>query len=245
MSEQNQDNPGILAKMRTYASGHGNPNMVRLYTIIYVLVITAFFGGAVSLLNSALIKYKLENEKVSQQQVILKLLGLMKEDQDLSAKDTASIFEDKVETYTVEGRRMKGTDGKSAEYTYYGLKGSESGLYVIPIWGDGFWGLIVGRLAIDTSKEEITGIDFVRHEETPGLGGRISDEEVRQRFVGKSYATKDAEGLRIDLVAEGTAGDSKTKVDAITGATGTSSGVEKLLNAGIDLFIEIRKGGEK
>ena len=117
--------------------------------------------------------------------------------------------------------------------------------YVFPIGGPGFWGPIRGYVAIDSEGERIIGITFVDHVETPGLGARIEEDWFRQQFVGKSIAVPDGQELGIRLVPAGKP-KREQDVDAITGATGTSTAVEKFLDqnlAAIRKAMERRKDG--
>lgn len=98
--------------------------------------------------------------------------------------------------------------------------------YVFPIGGAGFWGAISGYVAIDPAVDKIIGIAFVRHSETPGLGARITEDKFRKQLVGKAIAPG-PDGLAIRLVQDA---KKPNEVDAITGATGTSTGVERFLN---------------
>lgn len=235
---QNQENPGLLAGLRKLASGHGSPAAVKAYTLGFVVLLAAFLGALVSGLHVALEPYRIANETASRQAVILRLLGLLRESESLSAAATAERFAAEVVAHAPSDATMIGTDGFKTQYAYYTPK--SGGVTVVPIWGDGFWGLIVGYLAVDEESGTIKGIDFVRHEETPGLGGRIGEDGIRARFVGKNYRDK-LDGVRIELVAEGTARGDPRKVDSITGATGTSKGVERLLTASLDLFLSLRE----
>ncbi|MHC4885358.1 MAG: FMN-binding protein, partial [Planctomycetota bacterium] len=59
-----------------------------------------------------------------------------------------------------------------------------------------------------------------------------------------TFLSPDSRGRRIRLVPEGTAKDRIGAVDAITGATGTSRGVESILNAAVDRFLKLRRDGQ-
>lgn len=107
--------------------------------------------------------------------------------------------------------------------------------YAFPVRGPGLWGGIDGYVAITPDYSKLMGIVFVKHEETPGLGGRIEEEAYLSQFR--------------DLALDNSGGDyivyrpsSNGNVDAIAGATLTSLSVSKLLNEDITNFIELRKG---
>ena len=65
---------------------------------------------------------------------------------------------------------------------------SEVESFVLPTYGNGLWDNIWAYVAIDGDAETIEGIVFDHKGETPGLGARITDAEVQERFVGKKLA---------------------------------------------------------
>jgi Na+-transporting NADH:ubiquinone oxidoreductase subunit NqrC len=40
--------------------------------------------------------------------------------------------------------------------------------------------------ALDPDLETVKGIEVLDHAETPGLGGRMTEEKFKKQFVGKS-----------------------------------------------------------
>ncbi|RMG84930.1 MAG: FMN-binding protein, partial [Candidatus Dadabacteria bacterium] len=99
--------------------------------------------------------------------------------------------------------------------------------YAFPFEGPGFWGPISGVVAVDPAGERILGISFVRHQETPGLGGRISEGWFRDQFRGKPLEVRD--GRVLEFVFRPPTGE--REVEAITGATQTSTRLARFLNA--------------
>ena len=100
--------------------------------------------------------------------------------------------------------------------------------YAIPVSGIGFWARIDGYLAVTPDWRQVVGITFVRHSETPGLGGRLTEKAWRDAFVGLTITPPTTGGTFIHV---GPAGPAGRRVDAITGATGTSKAIERFLNA--------------
>jgi Na+-transporting NADH:ubiquinone oxidoreductase subunit C len=117
-----------------------------------------------------------------------------------------------------------------AEGLYYELRHPSGTLagYVFPFQGPGFWGPISGVVAVDTGGERIIGISFIRHQETPGLGGRITEDWFRAQFQGKPLAPPPAGGPPLRFVSGKPTGP--REVEAITGATQTSTRLGKFLN---------------
>ena len=70
---------------------------------------------------------------------------------------------------------------------------------------------------------------FDHESETPGLGAKIKDEAwFREKFIGKTVEWGDTPAFRLEKNAE--ASGAANAVDAITGATMTSKGLNEALN---------------
>lgn len=94
--------------------------------------------------------------------------------------------------------------------------------YAFPFQGSGLWGTVWGYVAISSDFSKILGVDFIKHSETPGLGGRISEDWFRDQFRGVSLE-KAKEPIVYRPLEEGNA-------DVISGATLTSVAVRNMLN---------------
>lgn len=107
----------------------------------------------------------------------------------------------------------------------------KSGVTVIPVYGAGLWGPVWGYLAFEADLKTISGAYFDHEGETPGLGAKIKDEPwFREQFVGKALDLSTPENA-FNIVKGGA--KATNEVDAITGATMTSRG----LDGAIDVWI--------
>ncbi|MCR4824315.1 MAG: NADH:ubiquinone reductase (Na(+)-transporting) subunit C [Bacteroidales bacterium] len=105
----------------------------------------------------------------------------------------------------------------------------KSGIQVIPIYGAGLWGPIWGYIAFQPDGKTIAGAYFDHDSETPGLGAKIKDEAwFREKFVGKQVKFGSEPLFNLAKNAEATGADNA--IDAITGATMTSKGLNDALN---------------
>ncbi|RUO21099.1 Na(+)-translocating NADH-quinone reductase subunit C [Aliidiomarina iranensis] len=95
--------------------------------------------------------------------------------------------------------------------------------YVIDVRGAGLWGMMYGFVALSADGQTIQGLNFYDHSETPGLGGEIQNPRWAGRFEGKK-AVDDNGNVAISVV-KGAQAD-KNQVDALSGATITSNGVD-------------------
>ncbi|RUO30462.1 NADH:ubiquinone reductase (Na(+)-transporting) subunit C [Aliidiomarina sanyensis] len=109
-------------------------------------------------------------------------------------------------------------------YVIRGDNGDSIDAYVIDIRGAGLWGMMYAFLAIDPDGQTIRGINFYDHSETPGLGGEIQNPRWRSNFEGKDAVDSDGQ---VAIRVRKSAGDNE--VDALSGATITSDGVDRTL----------------
>ena len=100
--------------------------------------------------------------------------------------------------------------------------------YVLPLKGQGMWGGISCFLAIDSDKNTVYGAYFNHESETAGLGAEIKDNaDWQAKFQGKKiFADGDDSTIALSVVK---AVNNETTVDAVTGATVTSTAVSKML----------------
>ena len=100
--------------------------------------------------------------------------------------------------------------------------------YVLPLKGQGMWGGISCFLAIDSDKNTVYGAYFNHESETAGLGAEIKDNaDWQAKFQGKKiFADGDDSKIALSVVK---AVNNETTVDAVTGATVTSTAVSKML----------------
>lgn len=99
-------------------------------------------------------------------------------------------------------------------------------LVILPISGTGYGGPIEAMIAIGRDMNTVAGLAVMSHNETPGLGARISEPAWRQQFAGKLI--EDETGAPRLAVARGAA-TTEFEVDAITGATRTNSAMSQML----------------
>lgn len=104
---------------------------------------------------------------------------------------------------------------------------------VLPIHGYGLWSTLYGFVSLEGDLNTIEGLGFYAHAETPGLGGEVDNPRWKQQWIGKKLYNEDKTEPRIRLVKGGVSADADNrehKVDALSGATLTSRGVQNLVN---------------
>ena len=103
---------------------------------------------------------------------------------------------------------------------------------VLPLEGAGLWGPIWGYIGMTSDFQNVVGVVFDHKSETPGLGAEITTLNFRNQFKGKTIFSG-GEFVSIDVVKGGVANMAadlqKHSVDAISGGTITSQGVNNMI----------------
>lgn len=98
---------------------------------------------------------------------------------------------------------------------------------VLPIHGSGLWDLMYGFLAVDSDGTTARELVYYKHKETPGLGGEVQNPSWKAKWDGKQlYNDGD---VAINVKKNASAND-QYAVDALSGATLTSNGVQNTLD---------------
>ena len=108
------------------------------------------------------------------------------------------------------------------------FRAAEEG-WVVIVNPSGFGGII--EMLVGVNKEgAVTGVSIVSMSETSGLGANAAREGFRSQYIGKtgSVALKKQGG----------------EIDALTGATVTSTAVTKGVNTALSVVGELIKGGK-
>lgn len=105
--------------------------------------------------------------------------------------------------------------------------------YAISVTEKGYGGDISVMVGI-SSKGEVTGVEILSINETPGLGMNATKEEFRSQFKGippmDGFTAKDS-------------AERNKNVDALTGATITSEAVSSAVNKAVDIYQIIKEAG--
>lgn len=99
--------------------------------------------------------------------------------------------------------------------------------YILPIYGNGLWGPLWGYISLNEDKNTVYGTVFDHKGETPGLGAEITTPHFQTQFEGKMIF--DNSQLVSILVKKGGGATGAHEVDAISGGTITSKGVETMI----------------
>ena len=159
---------------------------------------------------------------------VLRELGTSREDIEVYSPKAL-----KRQNYNIKGGANKTGEPELPVFVF------KNGRTVVPIYGAGLWGPIWGYISFEHDSNTIAGAYFDHESETAGLGAKIKDDPSFQKsFVGEMASF--GQGNALDIVKGGAPKDAEgkslvdNKVDAISGATMTSQG----LDAAIDTWLE-------
>ncbi|MDO9577023.1 MAG: FMN-binding protein [Candidatus Cloacimonadales bacterium] len=189
----------------------------RLYPVVFMLIITIIFIGILATF------YQLSLDKVTQyretqlKKMVLRTFGLPTENIETE-------FNKFISQQAVEG------------LSYYEAK-SDSVLlgYCFPISGSGLWGTINALLAVTPDFEKIINIEIVDQNETPGLGGRITEKWFKDQFKGKILIDNNIIKSFV-LIPENEKGKAD-EVNQITGATASSKAVVDMIYKNVKKYL--------
>ena len=97
---------------------------------------------------------------------------------------------------------------------------------VLPVHGSGLWDLMYGLLAIDADGNTVRELIYYQHKETPGLGGEIQNPSWKAKWNGKKLFNNGEVAIQVN---KGDNSSNMYAVDALSGATLTSNGVQNTL----------------
>ncbi|NRB35265.1 MAG: Na(+)-translocating NADH-quinone reductase subunit C [Rhodobacteraceae bacterium] len=119
---------------------------------------------------------------------------------------------------------------------------------VLPIHGYGLWSTLYGFIALEANGNDVFGLQFYDHGETPGLGAEVDNPRWRALWNG-AQLFDDAGTLQLTVAKTAPAAGEKYHIDALAGATLTSVGVDNMIKfwmgeAGYAPFLEnLKEGG--
>ena len=221
--------------MRDFSSKY-----IFIFSIVMVIIVAVFLSLAATLLQPRQAK----NLEIEKKKSMLESIGIAS-----TPKTTEELYEKYIkESFVLNtmGEEVAGVDAftvdlraeqrKPLEEQYLPVFRAmpEDGekVIIIPLQGKGLWGPIWGYVSLGSDMNTIYGVTFDHKGETPGLGAEINTISFEGMFPGKKLF-ENGEFVSIGVVKGGTRDDDPHNVDAISGGTITSKGLEKMLLDGI------------
>ena len=212
------------------------------YTIIYAAVMVVIVALLLALVSSGLKETQTTNVKLDKKKQILSALQINLEDQDAAALYDQYIVKELVvntkaeilsevrgQAFDIDVVKETAKPLEDRKLPVYVAQMEGQIKYIIPLRGAGLWGPIWGYVALNDDKNTVFGTYFSHASETPGLGAEIALPKFQQEFVGKHILNDRNEFVSIAVMKAGQTSDTQEQVDAISGGTITSKGVEAML----------------
>ncbi len=220
------------------------------YIITYSAVMVVVVAVLLAYASLSLKAPQQENIKIEKMTAILSSIG--KADGVATAGDKAAFVTSQYDKYIVEsycvdsrGEKVAGVDafsqlsdlkaefakpaGEMALPVFVSKDDDGSLTYIFPVWGVGLWGPIWGYVAMDADLNHVFGVSFDHQGETPGLGAEITTPLFTDQFKEKTIFEGGTFVSVAVLKGSGASAGNSHAVDAISGGTITSRGVEAML----------------
>ena len=202
------------------------------YIIIYATVMVVVVAAVLAVAAMMLQPIQDVNVEVERKSTVLASVGLGQYKGKAGGK--AAFIDDEYSKYIreIEISTASGDKLPLIESTGGGKK-----LYVIPVTGTGLWGPIWGYVALREDWNTIEGVVFDHKGETPGLGDKIIKPLFRNQFAGKQlFEGPQFVGISV-LKGKGASKGNNHAVDAVSGGTITSRGVERMIRATLEKYL--------
>lgn len=189
-----------------------------VYSVVYMIVLTAICAFLLGLLSEFTRPAVAANREIEVQSAILDSVGI-----EYTEENIGTIFDETVTELDAERLIYKIDDGASIQgYSFYYIGGA--------LWGD-----VEGYIGITEDYSELLGVSITNNNETPGLGGRITETWFLEQFRGIPVVEGDF------IVYSPNQG---ANMDAISGATQTSASFRTMIINSVHEFIDTMQGAQ-
>ena len=228
-----------------------------VYTVVYAAVLVVVVGFALALVYQALRPAQLENiANDTKKQILAAALIYPAADESIGALYASHIKE----SYCVDskGEKLEGESAFDIDMATEVKKPADERVlpvfvcstdkgvkYIVPVAGAGLWGPIWGYIAMDSNGKDIYGAYFGHQGETPGLGAEIERPAFSSQFEGKSIFGANGQFESVLVVKKGQEPAGRAYVNAVSGGTITSQGVQKMLFTSLEPYTAFFKKLEK
>ena len=197
----------------------------RLYSVVFTFVLTTIFVLCLAGINALASGTIEKNEQLEFQRSLVYVFNLAEDIDSVSDEEILGLYGNRIEEIT-------------GDQTVYIVNKDGSKELAFTVQSPGLWGTITALIAFNEEGTRITGIDFVNHSETPGLGGRIDESRFKEQFRGEQISSDPSARVAV-VTGQDTVSKEDARVDAITGATRTSESIQILLNKAINSVLPV------
>ncbi len=184
------------------------------YIFIYITALVLLIAVVLTVVSSGLKPRRDLNRQAEKYQQILRAAG-----HDIDRTKAVVAFSNLTVPLTEDGRQYRVVCAD-------GTKG-----IAIRLDGKGLWGPLWGYAVISEDGQTLKGISLDHKSETPGLGAKITEEHFLKSFKEKKLYDKNGRFVSVRVLKPGTHNEiaEENRVDAISGATITSRGVDEMM----------------
>ena len=187
-------------------------NFSNRYIFIYSTILVVVVAVILTVVSVSLKPYQQKNQENENKQLVLGAIGI-----ESTLQDAADLYAQNIKEEEFEGIK------------YFSFSNAKDEGYIVHFAGKGLQDSIFAYLAFDKNLT-ISGAKFSHRAETPGLGAKMAEPWFAELFIGKSIVEA---GEIVPIVVKKNAADTPHEVDAISGGTRTSEGVNAMFNDGI------------
>jgi len=216
------------------------------YTFIFASILVIVVALILAFVSQATKDRYESNIKKEKMQSILATIGV-----DVDRDQAAKVYKDyikqeltlkadgsvttEVKAFDVDLKKELKKDPKNQLFPLYLAEKEGKKYYVVPLYGAGLWDAIWGYISLNDDKNTVEGTVFDHKGETPGLGAQITEKWFQKQFKGKTILKEANNGytdnnfVSVRTVKGGAKTDDMHGVDAISGGTKTSDGVNNMI----------------
>lgn len=191
------------------------------YIIIYSVVLVVIVAFCLAFVYTSLKERQDANVALDVKKQVLAALDIRDFADDAAAEEAYQQTVEKTDTLDAGTKRIVYLCNVNGEKKY-----------VLFVKGMGLWGPVWGYIALNADKTTVYGTYFNHEGETAGLGAEIKDSRNWQNlFKGKTAYADGKPVLAVKKANDIRPEEKACTVDAITGATLTSDGVNLMLQS--------------
>ena len=184
------------------------------YIFVYITALVTVIAVVLTLVSTGLKPRRDHNKEAEKYQQILRAAG-----HDIDRSKAVDAFSKLAVPLTEDGRKYKVVcaDGNNG--------------IAVRLDGKGLWGPIWGYAVLTEDGTTVKGVAFDHKSETPGLGAKITEESFMKSFEGKRLYDNNGNFVSVRVLKAGKDPEiaEENRVDAISGATITSRGVDEMM----------------
>lgn len=205
------------------------------YIVFYSAVMVIIVAVLLAFTSLSLKEKQQANELNEKKDAIVASLGLEKGSYDSTIEAYVVNAEgEKIETEVSPLKKLFDLTASFAAGEYPVFENKATGEVVFPLTGKGLWDDIWGYIALEADMNTVKGAIFDHAGETPGLGAEIATPKFQAQFPGQTiYEGKELVGI---YVVKGGAKGAAHSVDAVTGGTKTSEGLQNMIKDCLDCY---------